>query len=319
MDIFYKPGFSVYRNREDPVYVVPHAGPAFETPTSRDENTDTVASLCWMVTGGKLIISTISRKRLLGVDFNRDPPSRTKAMDFYPKFIEDKEHTDLQDFRQKYAWVAKDEKDHREKHRIYNNFWKSVKEDGELIVFMHRKFTRLKNYPSVIDIVTYGGSGINMEIVKAALKRINRKYSKFFQRIAPLYKEAIMAEEKRVIDRIKTIFGEFSLEKMKAEYRANIMNDIDIAKRFADRNVMRRLERKFSERNFLSAIRNALKKGRPLVTMETIFKGAQALSQKKPLFEKTVLEIESDSFVNYWYPNETANIILELLKIIRTT
>jgi len=318
MDIVYKPGFSVFMNRDSPVYVVPHAGPAFETPTSRDENTDTVASLCWMVTGGKMIISTISRKRALGIDFNRDPPPKTKAIKFYPQFVADKGHSELYDFRKKYAWVAKDEHDHKEKSRMYRDFWKAVKKEGDLVVFMHRKFTRIKNYPSIIDIVTYGGSGINMDIVKAALKKINRKYAPFFKRITPHYRNAIIAEEKRVIDRTKSIFGEFDLDKMKAEYRANITGDVNIIKRFADRPVVRRLEKRFNEKNFLSALRNALRKGRPLVTMETIFKGGSALTQKKPLFEKTVLEIESDSFVNYWYPNETANIILELLKIIRS-
>ncbi len=318
MDVFYKPGFSVYKNGEDPVWVTPHSGPAFETPTSRDENTDTVTSLCWMVTGGVMIVSNLPRKRLLGVDLNRDPPSKTNAIKFYPKFIEDKEKSALFDYRKKYAWAAKDEADHKERLRMYKDFWKTIKRQGDLIIFMHRKFTRIKNYPSIMDIITYGGSGIDMEVVKAALRKVNRKYSPFFRQITPHYRNAIIAEEKRVIDRIKSIFGEFGPDKISAEYRANIMNDVEMIKRFADRPVVRRLERHFTEKNFLSALRNALKRGRPLVTMETIFKGGPAIKQKKPLFKKTVLEIESDSFVNYWYPNETSNIILELLKIIRS-
>ena len=77
MDV--QPGFTIYKNGYGPVWVCPHAGPAFESPFDRDENSDVVASLCWLQTGGSLVISTISRHRALGIDLNRDAPERDSA------------------------------------------------------------------------------------------------------------------------------------------------------------------------------------------------------------------------------------------------
>src|SRR3989338_5097901 len=85
---FYR-GFSVYKNSENGIVIVaPHSGPALETTTSRDDNSETVASLCFKKMGGTLIISNMSRKRYWGIDFNRDIPSKetaTKMFDMFSK------------------------------------------------------------------------------------------------------------------------------------------------------------------------------------------------------------------------------------------
>ena len=74
MDFKIKEGYLVYQTSRDPVLVTPHSGPALEIATSRDDNSETVASLCWQKIGGTLIISNVSRKRMWGIDFNRDIP-----------------------------------------------------------------------------------------------------------------------------------------------------------------------------------------------------------------------------------------------------
>ena len=82
-------GFLVYENGKDIVWVVPHSGPALETPTSRDARSDTVASLCWLKVGGRLVVSSTPRKRALGIDFNRDPPPLGRSLRHYPLFMKD--------------------------------------------------------------------------------------------------------------------------------------------------------------------------------------------------------------------------------------
>src|SRR3989344_3322044 len=77
----FKKGYIVYKNKDDPVFVVPHSGPALEIATSRDDNAETVASLCWKKDGGVLIVSGIPRRRQWGIDFNRDIPNIDKAID----------------------------------------------------------------------------------------------------------------------------------------------------------------------------------------------------------------------------------------------
>ena len=58
-------GFMVFTNGDRITWVTPHSGPSLETPTSRDDNSDTVASKCWLNVGGKLIVSTMPRKNNL--------------------------------------------------------------------------------------------------------------------------------------------------------------------------------------------------------------------------------------------------------------
>ena len=88
MQIFYRKGYIVYQEKGEHNFtsVPPHAGAALEIPTSRDDNSETVASLCWMKTGGNFILSTMPRKRAFGVDFNRGIPKKTVSLVICRKF-----------------------------------------------------------------------------------------------------------------------------------------------------------------------------------------------------------------------------------------
>src|SRR3989344_7513141 len=105
----FKKGYIVYKNKDDPVFVVPHSGPALEIATSRDDNAETVASLCWKKDGGVLIVSGIPRKREWGIDFNRDIPNFDSALNAYNKFDEDSDK--IFEYKKKYAWIAFDKED----------------------------------------------------------------------------------------------------------------------------------------------------------------------------------------------------------------
>ena len=74
--------------------------------------------------GGSLVVSTMPRKRMFGIDFNRYAPPERKALGFWERFEGGKEWKELMDYRRKYAWVAYNRKDHRKRLRIYRNFWK---------------------------------------------------------------------------------------------------------------------------------------------------------------------------------------------------
>ena len=67
MDISFRKGYCAYKNKDNGIFIVtPHSGPAFENSTARDDNSETVASLCWKKVGGTLIVATVARKRLWG-------------------------------------------------------------------------------------------------------------------------------------------------------------------------------------------------------------------------------------------------------------
>ena len=317
LKIDFQPGFSIYKNGDGPVWVCPHAGPALEVPTSRDENTDTVASLCWFKTGGSLVVSGIPRKRMLGIDFNRDPPPEDLSLLLWPKFVENGYSERLKNYRKKYAWVSQTKTDYHQRMNIYKNFWSSIKKLGNVIVFVHREYIRMKNFPSIMDVITYQGEGVNKEIIKRIVGKINKKYEPFFKKISRDYKDSIFLEQRRTVERIKKLFTEFNLNKIKIEDKENILDDIKVINKYADKRKIKKMKKDFNEKNFLSALKSALRNGPdPQVTVEAIFKGEMAIRTKKPLFIKQniVMEVECNSFINYWYPDMTSQIIFDLLK-----
>jgi hypothetical protein len=318
-----KPGYIVFENgnmdKEMVTWAAPHTGPALETPTSRDDNSDTVASLCWLKVGGRFVLATVPRKRLLGLDLNRDPPTLSKAVRYYEPFKKDENTEELLEYREKYAWVAKNKADHERRLRIYRGFWDEVKKSGRTVAFIHRKFTRMKNYPSIMDVVIYEDYGFSRKILAPVIRRMNRKYAPFFSSISENYKNAILLEQKRVLERVIEIYGSIELEKVKAEYKQLLIGDLKVIRRYADRNRLKKLDDRFTAGNFLSASRSALKNaGEPRITVESIFRGSHGRSQIADICRrKNVISIESNAFLNYWYPNEASDMVLDIVNDVR--
>jgi uncharacterized protein Usg len=311
-----KPGFLLYESGDTGIsWVTPHSGPALETPTSRDDNSDTVASLCWLKVGGKFVVSTIPRKRALGIDFNRNAPPLKKSLEHFPWFMKDIYAERLARYREKYAWCAADRADHFRRLKTYRDFWNEVRGPGGMVVFVHTKFTRIKNFPSIMDVVAYEGYGFSRDILTPIVRKINRKYSEFFESISENYKNAILYQQRRIAKRIADVYGEFHPTSPKVEYKTNLMNDIRVTKKYADKERVRALDKRFTRNNFMRAVKSALRNaGGPKVTIESIFRGSHARGQAKFLSRrKNVLAIEIDSFLNYWYPHEASDIVLDIV------
>ncbi|MFH1294695.1 MAG: hypothetical protein ABIH90_02010 [Candidatus Aenigmatarchaeota archaeon] len=315
MKIEFKKGFAIYRNGPGPVYVCPHSGPALETPTSRDDNSDTVASLCWMKTGGTLIISGLPRKRLLGIDFNRSHPKKKEAVGFWPSFLVDENRDDLTGYRKKYSWVAVDDDDHDERSGIYRDFWESVNHAKGNVVFIHRKFPRLKNFPSILDVITYQGQGVDKETMENAISKVNKKHQSFFARVSNHYKSTILLEEMRAVDKIQEMTKGFSLHSLQGEYRENILGDLNVIERMSRPFLVKRLRESFNPTNFIAAIQSALDNAEsPKITLEAIFRGDPAKEEKQRIFaSRKTMELESNSFLNYWYPEEASQMIVDIM------
>jgi hypothetical protein len=316
---FFK-GFTVYRNGGDPVFVTPHSGPSFEVPTIRDENSDTVASLCWLKTGGTLVMSNMTRKRIWGIDLNRDPPSKEQALEMFPEFMADKNRAKLKEFRSKYAFVAKTAEDYFDRLKIYETFWTTVGNLGSVIILVHRKYARMKNYPSLMDIVTYEGKGVDMETIKGVIAEINRKYGEQLMAMTEDYKATVLLEANRISSRILDVFGEFSQENIDAEYQTWLREDAEMLKKFVEPEMMENLKKGFTQEAFMAAVQAALAKPViPEITLENFFKGRKALSVKSKFFNKQflIMEVEVNAFFAGWYPSIAADIIVDIVNMLR--
>jgi hypothetical protein len=316
MQIDFNQGFTVYRNGKEPVYVTPHSGPAFELPTTRDDNSETVASLCWMKTGGTLIVSNTTRKRAMGIDFNRDIPPVEDALRNWQDFINNQNPEKLYQYRKKYAWVARDYEDYENRLKIYENFWQEIK-TKDFIVFIHRAFPRLKAVPSLMDLVAIN---LDKNILNEIVEEINAKHLGFFKKIEKEYKAIILLEEERIITNIIRVYKKFGLDKMDIEFLNHLKKDLKAINKYAGKDVIKKLKENFTPNNFLVATKKALKKAEhPRITVEEIFKGTKSLGPQKQLSpeNKIILQFEPTSFLNFRYPHKASEIITEIMDKVR--
>src|SRR3989338_857060 len=315
-------GFMIYRNMHGPVYVSMHSGPSIETPTNR-ENTETPASLACLETGGTFVLSNITRKRIFGIDFNRELPTMDKALDMWNEFKTEANPKLLKNFRMRYAFTAHDRTDYKARAAVYNNFWSTLRNTGNLYVFIHRKFSRIKNYPSIMDVVSFSGKGINRRIIQNIINELNEDYKMFFHKISEDYKKAILLEQKRIFSNNERVKKRSELILRDGDFENHMASDMDVIKDFSDTEDKEALQKRFNQRNFETATKSAFKNlGNPLITLDDIFTGELAYGPKKELFlgkDKVVLEIECNEFLNHWYPEITAQIIVSVIRKIRAS
>ncbi len=321
MQADFKRGFLIYTNENpDLIIVAPHSGPSVEITTGRDDCSETVASILWKKFGGNLIISNMPRKRLWGVDFNRDIPNVQLALKSYELFDKNIEDEMQYDYESKYAWVAKNESDYDNRLSIYQNFWAEVAK-GKTILLLHRAFTRLKALPSIMDIVTFSNEGIEKSIISDIVKKVNTKYYNFLKRVEQGYKQTIYMESERMVAHVIQLYKTFDLNKVKKEKKESFTLDLKNIKKYSKDYIYKRLIDNFTPQNYLAAVKSTLEKSpTPQLTVENVFDGSLALGPKRKLFPtegKTIIEIEPSYFLNLWYPEVTANIIRDVMKSLK--
>jgi hypothetical protein len=322
MNIEFKKGYTIYSNPggKGVMLVAPHSGPALNTPTARDDHSETVATKCWDLLKGKLVIANMPRDRVFGIDFNRYIPSVKTALENYDLFLKDRSNEKCYKYLKKYAWVAKDEKDYYIRLQIYQNFWEDVSK-GKIIIFIHKNFSKMKAVPSIMDIVTFSQKGIKKSIIKETVEELNAKYFDFFQKVAIDYKQAVISETKRTVLDILRIYEHFNPNEMSKSHTDNIEKDLDKITKYADVIALNRLKRNFTPFNYLAAVRNALDKSPlPCITVEDVHDGSLALGPVNKLFpqkDKIIIEVECNGFINFWHPHMAAKIINDTIEKLK--
>ena len=320
MDFSIHRGFSVFKNENnsnDLAIVAMHSGPALETVTSRDDNSETVASLCWKKIGGTLIISSMPRKRWWGIDFNRDIPDFKSAEEAYRDY--EKDPSLVFEYRRKYAWISKDSKDYEDRLKIYQGFWGEVEKRKD-ILFVHRAYNRIKAFPSIMDVVSFEGKGVKKDVLAEVIKDVNVKYYKFFKGVEKDYREAVVFETKRVVLNILRIYKTLELDKIGIEFGDDLKKDLVKVNEYADKIALKRVKANLTPQTFVEAVKNAVKNApTPEVTIEKVFSGSLAHGPyRKLLFkDRIVMEIEPTYFMNFWHPHIAAEIISDIFEGVK--
>lgn len=322
MKIEFKRGYTIYNSEKinEIMLVAPHSGPALASPVTRDDHSETVAARCWELIGGKLIVSSMTRDRLFGVDFNRYIPPVKSAIEHYPLFLDDHKNEKRYKYTKKYGWVAKDEEDYYNRLQIYQNFWEDVSQ-GKIIIFVHKNFPKIKAVPSIMDIVTFSQKGIKKKVIKEIVEGVNAKYFDFFQKIAIDYKQAVVIETKRYVLDTLRIYEHFNPNEMSHWRRESIEKDLKKITEYADKIALNRLRNNFTPYNFIEAVKNAVGKiPLPCVTIEDVHDGSLALGPVNKLFphkDKVIIEVECNGFLNFWHPHMAAKMIRDVINKLK--
>ncbi len=294
MRVKFFPGFSVFDGGDGPAWVAPHAGPGFKFSDSRDDKTDVIAGLCCNKIGGKAIVSNASRIRDFGVDFNRAPPSQKDS--FRMNSILKSGRIDQEayyKYKRQYAWVAEDEDDHRQRLKLYRSFWREVGK-SDTAVLIHTMYVTPKTCKSLIDIFS---SGIDENVLKSSVEKVNRKYAAFFGKIKKDFTDYMVHNEKRSI--------EFVRRAPKGKVEKEFTYDL---------NTHMKIVGAKSVDGILPGIENYMKKVFPKVTIRQVFTGDKSHGLKNLSGDTKIIQTEVSIFLSQWYPDMASDIICEIVR-----
>jgi hypothetical protein len=183
MRVFYKEGFLLFKSgKPGPIFVAPHATMTLLSVTRGDSYTELITARLVKKLGGIGIVSTIPRKGRYGIDYFRDSASMEEAVKMFNASKKNDYDTRYK-FERKYAFFARDEEEYLEKSNAYNQFWTTVETlapKDPLFVLMHAQGTRMKNFPSLLDVITLNGEWIAETKAKSVLSEVNEKNKKIF-------------------------------------------------------------------------------------------------------------------------------------------
>ena len=291
MDITIRKGFIVADSKKPgPTYVAPHAAVAFYKLWDNQDHGSHYIAFRLAKSGGRALISTITRERFLGIDFFRQEPAEKMALENYSKFQDDPS-AGTREYRKKYAWVAKNSEEHLFKKRLYENFWSETRNTKGSVLFIHRQFLNPIRHPSLLDVIPFNYEKETQE----AIGKVNEKYHKLFMSLFPFYKEMF---------NFKSRWIEF-------KYELERLSELDVSLFEGKRPQISRRIKKFHEKT--------IKQPYLEVTYKRNFKGTPV----KPIIKRDflslgypILHLEVSEFLSKRFPEIASQIIKSLLEEI---
>ncbi|HKZ45285.1 MAG TPA: hypothetical protein VJ343_01115 [archaeon] len=302
MDIEFLPGFITYDfGPKRLLFAVLHSTTSLKYTPRGDVGADLLAVHLAMDIGCKAVISTTPREEEFGIDFNRLPPPKSLALNMFDVFEKNENKEKILWYFKKYSWVATTTEDYADKLKVYKSFWSYV---GKLsnskspIVFVHMQDPVLRNFPSLIDVISLG---IEKRRIEEAIAKLNKKYRKTF-------------------GNMKKDFADFSASHAKYYYKNSILQAAGtlnpkgfsgktredhekMLKRVDDlgfNKIYRELKNSFTFEKYLRAVKYIEERVPLKVTSSLNFSGKYALGTKKFLrdFHRKGIELEVNGFLS---------------------
>lgn len=282
-------GFVTLSGKEGPFFIVPHSGLALDNPVGEiDTGTQSVAYHYIKKYGGSAVFSLFSREREIGIDFWRPLPEDDRR-------------------ERKYAFFLSSNEEDDEKEKIYKKFWDFVlSQESETIVALHRQLPRVKNHPSMIDVVSFKGRGFSKKKMGNVIDKINEKYEKKFYWMRDEYRQLML------------VYVDYFFLKYKENIRRELKGDLDklislgiLSEKEVDGNITKTL--------FEESIARLLRKQPDLkVTLDKNFTGDTIGNIIQLLFkDRFLVEFEINQLLSQYYPYLSAKIIHDIISEYR--
>jgi hypothetical protein len=322
MRAFYKEGFLLLKTgKPGPVFIAPHSTMTLLAVTRGDVSSELITARLIRKLGGFGIISTVPRKGRYGIDYFRESATMEEAVKMF--HASKNNGYDLRyRFEKKYAFFARDEEEYLEKSNAYNQFWTTVETlapKNPVFVLMHSQGTRMKNFPSLLDITTLDGEWMNEEKVRSVLAEINDKNKNIFESLkTELKKYACSWAELWLKNAVLYRFGEFELKKLQGAYKVTIEDDVKKAAALLKQNP-KPLIKNLTWKSYINLIEECVKKSNFEVTYQNAFNGEPGRARIRKLLDhcggEAVL-FETSTFLNETHPNVSIRLVADVLSAI---
>lgn len=319
MRAFYKDGFLLFKSgKPGPVFIAPHSTMTLLSVTRGDVCSELITARLVKKLGGFAVISTIPRKGRYGVDYFRESATMGEAI----KMFNANNHNDYDAryrFEGRYAFFAKDEEEYLEKANAYNQFWTTVETlspKNPLFVLMHSQGTRLKNFPSLLDIATLNGEWMNEKKVKDVLNEVNEKNRKILLSLKEeLKKYAKVWTEIWLKNSILYRFDEFDFKKLQGSFKVALENDIKKAALLLNED-FKTLLKNLTWENYTNLVERCIDEKQFEVTYQNAFDGEPGRERIKKLLNRCggeAILFETSTFLNEVHPKLSARLVSDVL------
>jgi hypothetical protein len=222
-------------------------------------------------------------------------------------------------FEGRYAFFAKDEEEYLEKANVYNQFWTTVEtlsSKNPLFVLMHSQGTRLKNFPSLLDIATLNGEWMSEKKIRDVLDEVNAKNRKTLLSIKEdMKKYAKSWAEIWMRNSILFRFGEFDFKKMKGSFKASVESDIQKAALLLNED-FKALLKDLTWEGYIHLLERCIDERQFEVTYQNTFNGEPGRDRIKKLLSHCggeAILFETSTFLNEVHPEISIKLVSDVL------
>ena len=319
MRAFYKEGFLLLKSgKPGPVFVAPHSTMTLISITRGDVSSELITARLVKKLGGFAVISTVPRKGRYGVDYFRESATMEEAIKMF-NASKSNDYDARYMFEGRYAFFARDEEEYLEKANIYNQFWTTVETlspKNPLFVLMHSQGTRLKNFPSLLDIATLNGEWMNEKRVKSVLDGVNEKNAKTFVSLKKELKRYSGAWANIWLrNAILYRFGKFDLKKLQGSFKATLEDDIKKAAILLNED-FKSLLKQLTWENYLDLVGRCVDEKPFEITYQNAFDGEPGRESIKKLLNRCggeAILFETLTFLNEVHPSLSVKLVSDVL------